>query len=600
MLPGDLSPCTAWVVVCARLEELKGTGKPSDENSAVTTTIIRRRARLVPTPRERRANTAGSHPSRVIVLPFPNPAQMQTGLDDRIARSEPLTLSEMTAPPALLLGLRARSLGKSAERVILSTQLVSTSWVLRMTRSADFPNDLALNPKSSAGGAVISDSVRGSERAIRSSRPVCIWAGLGKGRTMTREGWLPAVLARRSLGVGTRRARLRMIVVVTALFSSEGLPVPLSSSSLAQTTTQAVQGERSPGSISKESPAGPIPLPQIANRADELESALNDISMQLAANQEKLPTVEQGRQQISENLERLRLLDDLIASGPTARNLRDEGYYWSTLKHQYAGDKEFLISQATFLENQLRFLDSQQMEWQRTNDEIRKSAGMKTVTNRVAQELERIHSTRRDVEKQLALLLTLQDQVSQVDGQIASASSKINRAQGQLRGDLLEKNGYPIWESRLVRELEPPMTTAGLREAAGRDLREARDYARVNLFFVFAFALIYVLALVGALKFKRYVEEQRNRGLPDKAFEIFSRPFSVALFVALLATIGRYDRITTTVALVLAWLWLIQALRLITPLVGPESRLVFRVMIFFLALESLRFLIPFSAIPARG
>jgi small-conductance mechanosensitive channel len=113
--------------------------------------------------------------------------------------------------------------------------------------------------------------------------------------------------------------------------------------------------------------------------------------------------------------------------------------------------------------------------------------------------------------------------------------------------------------------------------------------------FMTALLLIYVVALAAAFKLRRYVSSRADIETPPEALNVFSRPFSVALLLALLGTIGRLNRVTTGVACILVWLWLIQALRLLPPLIEPRARSVLRAMVPFLILESARLLIPFSA-----
>lgn len=337
----------------------------------------------------------------------------------------------------------------------------------------------------------------------------------------------------------------------------------------------------------------PIPLAQIANRAEELETSLLRIAKQLSSSQEMTSIDGSIKAQADEIREHLDLLDGLIAGVPTGFELRDQDYYWATLDRQYSAEQKFLTSRGTYLEEQIRFLDAEQPRWQATWDQIHKTAGIEPVADHVAQELNRIRSTRREIQDQLNLVLTLQNEVSQQHRRVAGALSKVGEAHEQLLGHLVERDGYPLWDTRELRKLGQPMASPVLR-AADREFRETGDYAYANIRFLLAIVVLYGLTLVVAFKLKNYVSTRADLGAPPETLEIFSRPFSVALLLALLGTIGEFSRVTTSVATIFAWLWLIQALRLVPPLVGPSARSVLRLMVPFWVLESARSFLPLS------
>ena len=114
---------------------------------------------------------------------------------------------------------------------------------------------------------------------------------------------------------------------------------------------------------------------------------LIEITKQLSSIQESLLADNRTQIHADEIRKRLIFVDGLVAGVPTAPELRDENYYWTTLNRQYAAYRKSLSSRAIYLEAQIRFLDSQQAEWQATLDKIDQSSSLNGVAERITQEL---------------------------------------------------------------------------------------------------------------------------------------------------------------------------------------------------------------------
>ena len=148
----------------------------------------------------------------------------------------------------------------------------------------------------------------------------------------------------------------------------------------------------------------PIPLSQIADRTDELDRSLLEISRQLSSIEESLSTDGRTLVQANEIRERLLFVESLVSGVPTATELRNENYYWAVLNRQYGTYRKSLTSRATYLQDQINFLDGQQMQWQATWDQVSKTRGkMEIVLERTGQELNKIRSTQQHVQDHLIL-----------------------------------------------------------------------------------------------------------------------------------------------------------------------------------------------------
>jgi potassium efflux system protein len=362
------------------------------------------------------------------------------------------------------------------------------------------------------------------------------------------------------------------------------VPTPAAGSRISDAPgTRAVQG---------------IPLPQIADRAKELHNRLLEIYQLLNFTRESLPSEDATQARAKGIRERAAFVDSLIKGLPTSLDLRDEDQYWVSLNQRFTSERKLLTSHATALENRLQLLDEQKSVWQATFDQIRQTRGIQGVVERVQQELNAIEATRTKLQDQLNLVLTLQNQTSQQDQQITEVLNELNQAREQLRGHLFERDGHPLWQARELRKLDRPMTLS-IRGAVDRELKGTGDLLGSHkLRALFALAL-YGLSLFCVFRLKAYVRTRDEADLPPQSQTICSRPYSVAVAVALLGTIGRFQSTTSDVAILFALLWLIPTLRLLPPLIRPGPRSLFYAFLPVLLLEGARILIPFSPVLKR-
>jgi len=366
-------------------------------------------------------------------------------------------------------------------------------------------------------------------------------------------------------------------------------------------TTPTPYSQISPGSQVPPLPPATeqaIPLPQIADQAKELHNHLMEIYQQLSSIQEALPSEGTTLARAGDIRERALFVDALVNGIPTSLELRDEDQYWLSLNRQFTSEREFLTSSATSLEEQIQFLKVQQSVWQATLDQINQMRGIQGVVDRVQQELSAIKTTRTKVQEQLNLVLTLQSQISEQDQQITEVLTKLSQVRRQLRGHLFERDGHPLWESRELRNLERPMTLS-VQRTVDRELKDSGNVLGVNkLRALFALAL-YALSLFAAFRLKAFVNTRSGAGLPLQTRQICSRPYSVALVITLVGTIGRFQSATSGVAIFFALLWLVPTLRLLPPLIAPGPRSLLYAIVPVFLLEGARILIPLSPVLKR-
>ena len=384
---------------------------------------------------------------------------------------------------------------------------------------------------------------------------------------------------------------LLAILFVTLLVA----PVLWAQSQHPPTTTSAskASAESSQQAPSKPATTGPadraIPLPQIADRAEELDRWLGEVTGRLIPETDLLKAEEEVKSQSEELRKRVNQVDELLASQPTTLERQSEQRSWRVLSQKYATQSESLTLRAAELEKEIHIVDQQQLDWEATWDQIHQRSGIETVVERTSQELIAIRKARAALEKQLNLALTLQNQVSQMDRQISDVLLKIQEAEDWSRSRLLEQDSRPLWEVREFRDLN--QLKSGIRSSFDRSFKIAVEFLRVRKFGITCLVMSYFLALLGAFKLRRQVERGAGAAVSETALKVLDSPFSIALLVAMVGTIAYIRSAPLEIAVIFCILYLIPVLRLLPPLLEPPVRKLLHVLAVFYLLEGVYLLI---------
>jgi potassium-dependent mechanosensitive channel len=353
--------------------------------------------------------------------------------------------------------------------------------------------------------------------------------------------------------------------------------------------SQSTPANSTKQSQEKDSPAVPparqgdqaIPLPQIADRAEELDRLLREISSQLIPKSELLASAAKAEEQAAEIRRRALQTRDLLAGEPTSLDLADEQSYWHSRSLEYATERRLLTLRAAKLGEQIQTLEAQQPEWVATWVQIHKSPGIEAIVQRIKQQLDKIQTAKSETQEQLNIVLTVQNQVSQQDQQISDILLRVRQARERERGRLLDLDGRPLWEARDSQVIEEKIGPS-FHRSFDRSFTSAKEFVSALKFAPFGFALAYLLALFGVFKLRRY-----DAAIPEVSTEtllVLDRPYSVALLVALIAT-GQYIATAPIgVAFLFYLLYLVPVFRLLIPMTESKLRIFLYVLAGFYAL----------------
>ena len=360
---------------------------------------------------------------------------------------------------------------------------------------------------------------------------------------------------------------------------------PASHSNLSSGEKQPQQNETA-AAPPNQSGVQTIPLPRIADRAEELDRLLREINSQLIPQAELLDSERSTEKQAAEIHRRVMQAMNLLAGTPTPLELEDEQRFWRSQGIEFAAQRELLTSRAAKLVEQIQILDAQQPEWMATWSQIRESTGIEAVVERIKQQLDRIRAVRLQLQEQLNVVITIQNRVSQQDQQISDVLFRVRQARESERGRLLEPDSPPLWKG-----LDSQAMELSFGRSFERSFASASEFVSTHKLALFNLAVVYILGFFGVMKIRRYVASTGQPEVPAEALKVFARPFSVALLVTLIGTREYMASAPIGIAFVFYLLLLIPVLRVLAPLIEPKLRALLYALSVFYALEGLHLLV---------
>ena len=350
-----------------------------------------------------------------------------------------------------------------------------------------------------------------------------------------------------------------------------------------QTSAKLSQQTNPPLATPAGSPDLAIPLPEIADRAGELDRLLQDILSQLVPTSELMEEKRMAETHGKEIRERTLQADALLDSRPTLLEFEDEQRYWNSRSLESSAQRKRLTKLAAKMTEEIHILEAQQPEWQATWDQIHQLHSIDAVVDRVRQELDAIKNARAEAQAQLSLVVDIQNQISRQDQQISDVLLQIHQVADQERSRVLEPDSRPLWENRALRQLDAARYSPG--RYFDRSFRAGNDFLRENKLAAFSFAALYVLALLGIFKIRYYIAHSVRSANAPPIMGIFATPFSVALLIALLGTGGTFASAPIGLAALFCLLYIIPVMRLLRPLIDLRLRPLLYFVAVFYAIE---------------
>jgi len=333
-----------------------------------------------------------------------------------------------------------------------------------------------------------------------------------------------------------------------------------------------------------------IPLPKIADRAEELDRLLREISNQLTPKSELIEAERKMAEHGEEIRRRALQTKELLVGTSAPLELEDERRYWRSRNLEYGEERRLLTLRAAKLVEQIQILEAQQPEWLATWIRIREFPGIESVVERTKQELDKIHEAKSLAQEQLNIVLRLQNKVAQQDQQISDILLQVREARNGEPSHLLEANSLPLWDARRLRQLDQ---SAGLffHASFDRSFTTATEFLRARKLAMLSIVGAYLLALLAVFKLSRYAARRTPLEVTSEASHMLGRPFSVALLLTLVGSVKFVASIPIGLAFVFYLVFAIPVLRILAPLVEPRARILLYVQATLYGLEGVYLLV---------
>ena len=329
-----------------------------------------------------------------------------------------------------------------------------------------------------------------------------------------------------------------------------GLPSPQTSSASTETVSTVAQP--------RPQPTGAIPLPEVADRAEELDRRLEMIARRVAERPETISSNQNIVTQAAEIQGRAQQLGSFLQNVPDALQLRDEFVYWNSLNQQLTSERNLLSSRAAELQNQIRQLDTEEEIWKATQQQIQDTTGIEAVANRIQQEIDAIRSARTQSQEQLNQILNIQNQMSRIARDILDSIDQLHEAQERFRGHLLKRDSPPLWAAHALHEGSTTISLM-LRQTAGRNMSTAGEFARDGPLGILTVPAVYLFFLMCAFRLRRQLTGAQPPAISSEAQKMLNRPYSLALLGTL--TIGLCATASAPVSITLVsyflWIWVV-------------------------------------------
>ncbi len=313
----------------------------------------------------------------------------------------------------------------------------------------------------------------------------------------------------------------------------------------------------------------PIPVPEIAQRAEDVASLLRQSAERLATDSE-VQDVDSRLPVASEWIRgRLAATTQTLDSSPSSSALANLSDSWMVMRSGLAGWNDVLTRRATQLERELSQFEALRATWSASRTEALASRVPTPVLERITATLAAIVVGRESVGGQRTRVLSLQDRVVKEIARCDDALAKVAQARNEMIGSLLVRDSLPIWDSQAPTLLLSDRARR-LRRALGDDIELTTQYLTRHIARVpFQVALFVVVLALGSLARGRARHRTEKAASEQAAAQVFELPVASALVLALLTTVWIYPHPPRILINAMGLLILLPAVLIVRRLASP-------------------------------
>ena len=259
-----------------------------------------------------------------------------------------------------------------------------------------------------------------------------------------------SILARRSIGPALLSV---LLCLGTSVAQQSGSSAKNPLSSLLGNKTASPKEQPAPPAVPAATSAPvPIPLPDVAMRAEDLMRLLRDVSSQLPSREDlegAKATLEAREAPLREHEKEV---DALLAGSPSTLELREQETYWRAASTEGANTRRQLLDWANAAQSAMQQLSSLEPEWTATLQENQTTPDLDPTLNVIRDAVKNIQATKAKAQDQLRLIVNLQVAAANQHQLTLDMMDQLARAKAQVKGRILQRDTLPLWQVFLRRQ----------------------------------------------------------------------------------------------------------------------------------------------------
>lgn len=338
----------------------------------------------------------------------------------------------------------------------------------------------------------------------------------------------------------------------------------------------------------------PIPVAQIAERAERTDNLVRSIRARLAPG-EKITAIGTNLPALAKQIEELhRDSVGQLAAGLTPQALDDLRRQWLLIKDQLTNWNQVIGARTITIEQDSTTLSELDDTWSKTEEGARENEFPPALREPIRAARESIHDTQTALRAQRDTLLAFLGRISSQQSEVSEAFAQLDMAEQQMRRDLLTADAAPLWRAPLDFARTEPVA-AVVRTGLERNRNLMQAFLRQQLHPLALHSIMLVLFLIATFTLSRRV---RDTGAPDDFSPairaVLTRPISAALVLAALLGVALHPYAPIFVASLTGVLAILPMMRLFRGPSAPQVRLSLLLLALLLLASTLRrFLPPF-------
>jgi potassium efflux system protein len=274
-----------------------------------------------------------------------------------------------------------------------------------------------------------------------------------------------------------------------------------------------------------------VPLPEVADRLNNLDRLVRTIRSQLSEDQ-GLKEIAEESQVTGRNLtERAAQVEASLKEAPTIEELGEMEAEWRQQNKKIQRQLEPLTRRLTELENYISQLEGEKKLWELARSQYRQVVGTEIIVERISGNLVRIGETLALAQKERQNSLVVQNLLARQALLASDALDKIHNAERMYNNSLLRADKRPLWQIWAV-----PLAGASFgqqtRQAITKGLSQTWELLKAGWPSLLLMALIFLLVSGLSERFGKKMASRQEARSGHGNTSLLYRPGRVGLVVA--------------------------------------------------------------------